>query len=84
MRIRHWNRKSDGTVKCGEAAGPKAQERAVSSSMPEWELVAGSQDRRSRGSERIPYSILDGEMLWKGGDGSSTRGRLSVWTERSA
>jgi hypothetical protein len=48
--------------------------------MPEWGSEAGSPDRRSRGHKRIPYSILDGEELWKGGgDGGSARGRLSVW-----
>jgi hypothetical protein len=73
MRTRpgHWTRRSGGTLKRGaaargEAAGPKAQGRAVSSRMPEWGLVAGSPDRCSRGRERIPNSILDGEKLWKG------------------
>jgi hypothetical protein len=48
--------------------GPKAQGRAVSSRMPEWgsRLVARSPDRCSRGRERIPNFILDGENLWKG------------------
>ena len=38
--------------------------------MLEWGLVAGSPDRRSRGRERIPSSILEGEKLWKGETGA--------------
>jgi hypothetical protein len=34
--------------------------------MPEWGPVTGLPDRRCRGRERIPFSILDGEKLWKG------------------
>ena len=82
MRTRHWTRKSGGTLKRGaaargEAAGPKAQGRAVSSRMPEWGLVAGLLDRCSRGRERIPNSILDGEKLWKG-ERRKQRTRASV------
>jgi hypothetical protein len=82
MRTWHWTRKLGGKLKrcaaaCGEAAGPKAQGRAVSSCMPELVLVAGSPDRCSRGSERIPNSILDGEKLWKGGR-QKQRTRASV------
>jgi hypothetical protein len=39
--------------------------RAVSSSMPEWGLVAGSPDRCRRSSKHIHNFVLDGE-LWKG------------------
>jgi hypothetical protein len=44
-------------------AGRQRCERAESSRMPELGWVAGSPDRRRRGCERIPYSILDGENL---------------------
>ena len=40
-------------------------------------LVAGSPDRCSRGRERIPNSILDGEKLWKG-ERRKRRTRASV------
>ena len=70
MRTRHWTRRSGGTLKRGaaargEAAGPEAQGRAVSSCMPEWGLVAGSPDRCRRSSKHIHNFVLDGE-LWKG------------------
>jgi hypothetical protein len=88
MRTRLWTRRSGGTLKRGaaargEAAGPKAAQgraaAAVSSRMPEWgsRLVAGSPDRCSRGRERIPSSILDGEKLWKG-ERRKQRTRASV------
>ena len=77
MRTRHWTRESGGTPKRGEAAGPNAQGRAVRSRMPEWGLVARSPDRCSRGRERIPNSILDGEKLWKG-ERRKQRTRASV------
>ena len=57
--------------------------------MPEWARgsVAGSPDRRSRGRERIPYSILEDEKLWKGERETVAEregSHLTVWTARSA
>jgi hypothetical protein len=67
----HGTQKSGGmlTVKRGEAAWPKAQ------------LPKGGDlwlDRREGAArKRIPYSILDGKKLWKGG-GQKQRTRASV------